>query len=66
MGQFFMSQRMWVKMEVSKKQSMAKSWWFTAVIPATQEVEVGGLKSKAGLGKKHKLLSEKTTEVKSG
>jgi hypothetical protein len=29
-------------------------------------VEVGGLKSKAGLGKKHKLLSEKTTEVKSG
>jgi hypothetical protein len=33
-------------------------WWCTPVIPAMQEVYVGGQWSEAGLGKKHETLSK--------
>jgi hypothetical protein len=38
--------------------------WLTPIIPATWEVEIGGLWSEVGPGQKHKTLSRKQTEAK--
>jgi hypothetical protein len=40
-------------------QKTSQLWWYTSVIPATWEVEVGGSWSKASPGKKHETLSGK-------
>jgi hypothetical protein len=37
-------------------------WWCTTVIPATWEMEVGGLWFEAGLGKSVRPSSEKQTK----
>jgi hypothetical protein len=37
-------------------------WWYAFVIPATQEVEIGRILSKASLDKKRETLSKKITK----
>jgi hypothetical protein len=52
-------------MVVHEEQDLrGQPWWYMPVIPATQEVEVGGSQSKCGSGKsmkhylKHKLTAK--------
>jgi hypothetical protein len=40
-----------------------KEWWCTCVVPATQEVEVGGSQSRMAR-QKYETLSEKQTKIK--
>jgi hypothetical protein len=38
---------------------MGQAWWYTPVIPATWEVDMGGLRLKANPDKTARTLSEK-------
>jgi hypothetical protein len=55
----------WFKASLAKNvikilpQNTSWAWWLTFVIPAMQEVELGGSLSKAGPTQKHETLSEK-------
>jgi hypothetical protein len=43
-------------------KEQARQWWGVPIIPGIQEAEIGRLWCQAGLGKKHKILSEKITK----
>jgi hypothetical protein len=40
-------------------QQIGQAWWYTPVIPATQQEEVAGLQSETSSGQKQENLSEK-------
>jgi hypothetical protein len=53
----------WQKVSETPSQQTSPVWWYTPVIPATLEAQVG-LRSKDSPGQKHKTLSKKITKAR--